>query len=52
MDIAVKVRQKGRGVSQFTMKINVYKYDRVVIANKIHATPNNSQNDESSDDFR
>ncbi len=45
MDIA------GKG-AQFTKKINKYKYDRVVIANKMHATPNSSENDESSDDFK
>ncbi len=50
MDIASKVRQKGGG--QFTKKINKYKYDRVVIANKMHATPISSDNDESSDDFK
>ncbi len=37
---------------QFTKKINKYKYDRVVIANKMHATSNSSENDESSDDFK
>ncbi len=37
---------------QFTKKINKYKSDRVVIANKMHATPNSSENDESSDDFK
>ncbi len=33
-------------------KINKYKYDRVVIANKMHATPKSSENDESGDDFK
>ncbi len=33
-------------------KENKYKYDRVVIANKMHAIPNSSENDESSDDFK
>ncbi len=47
MDIAGKV-----GGGQFTKNINKYKYDRVVIANKMHATPNSSENDESSDDFK
>ncbi len=37
--------QRGGG-SQFTKKINKYKYDWVVIA-----TSNSSENDESSDDF-
>ncbi len=43
---------KVRGVGQFTKKINKYKSDRVVIANKMSATPNRSENDESSDDFK
>ncbi len=50
MNIAAKVRWKGWG--QFTKKINKYKYDRVVIANKMHATQNSSVNDESNDDFK
>ncbi len=49
MDIVGNVRLGGRG--QFTKKINKYKYDRVVIANKMHATPNSRENDESGDDF-
>ncbi len=50
MDIAGNVRQKGGG--QFTKKITKYKYDRVVIANKMHATPNSSDNDESRNNFK
>ncbi len=37
---------------QFKKKINKYKSDRVIIANKMFATPNSSENDESSDDFK
>ncbi len=48
MDIASKIV----GGGQFTKKINKYKYDRVFIATKRHATPNSSENDESSDDFK
>ncbi len=48
MDIAIKVG----GGRQFIKEINKYKYDRVVIASKIHATPNSSENDESGDDFK
>ncbi len=48
MDIASKV---GGGGRQFTKKINKYKYDRVVIASKMRATPNSSENNESSDDY-
>ncbi len=33
-------------------KINIYKSDSVVIANKMHTTPNSSENDESNDDFK
>ncbi len=40
------------GGGQFTKKINKYKSDRVVIANKMCATPNSSENYESSDDFK
>ncbi len=47
MDIVGKV-----GGGQFTKKINKYKYDRLVIASKMCATPNSSENDESSDDFK
>ncbi len=47
MDIAGKVRGE-----QFTKKINKYKSDRVVTANKICATPSSSENDESIDDFK
>ncbi len=49
MDIAGKV---GGGGVQFTKKINKYKYGRVIIASKMRATPNSSENDESSDDFK
>ncbi len=48
MDIAGKVG----GGGQFTKKINKYKYDRVVIASKMRATPTSSENDESSDNFK
>ncbi len=47
MDIVGKA-----GGGQFTKKINKYKYDRVVIASKMSATPNRGENDESSDDFK
>ncbi len=43
---------KVRGGGQFTKKINNNKSDRVDIANKMCATPNSSENDESSDDFK
>ncbi len=42
----------GWGLGQLTKKINKYKYDRVVIANKMHVTPNSSKNDEISDDSK
>ncbi len=51
MDIAGKIRWEGGG-GQFTKKINKYTDDRVVIINTMHATPNSSENDESSDDFK
>ncbi len=51
MDIAGKVWWGG-GWWLFTKKINKYKYDRVVIASKMHATPNSSKNDEGCDDFK
>ncbi len=47
MDVTDKLRG-----GQFTKKINKYKTDRVVIANKMRATPNSSENDESSDNFK
>ncbi len=47
MDIAIKVG----GGEQLSKKINKYKYDRVAITSKMHATPNSSENDESCDDF-
>ncbi len=40
------------GGGQFTKKINKYKYDSIVIVNKMHATPNSSENDEGCDDFK
>ncbi len=49
MYIAGKVGGEG---GQFTKKINKYKSDRVCIDNKMHATPNSSENDESNDDFK
>ncbi len=50
MDIAGNVRQNWGG--QFTKKINNYKYNRVVIVNKMLATPNSSENGEDSGDFK